>query len=400
MLTNGGWEDMVLAGQVMTDYANNDYIRSQCPTPIRNDKSMGGGTCIQIEHAGQGYHNYHRYIAFWADVGDGENATTVQRFRQPGFGLLYENITITGQWINVIDTTQTSKNFGRVINNVTLAFPHAGVAAAATDKKNGILQPDDLNSEGTYSLRASVPSPAINVLCANMNYEELEPIVYDAWNHEVVNITTWPTLSANATTTNKTAVDDIFGWNDSDSIYYPPVFPRYPAPYNTIMNHTSWAWGRDSIYLLGQGGADNGTNTTGIYVLCKMHAEITPVCSTRFNVTGSGGTMEALCEDQDETAFIQTHPDAKTVTSVVNWRDMGTDWANSLSLNSGIGDEDASNARMLMQLMLQSKNSDPSNPDVDLSPTLPSVGEALAVMSSCTLLKSTLDAPFVMDWVS
>lgn len=287
-------------------------------------------------------------------------------------------------------------------DNVSLAMPHAGVLAAARDQRNGILQPEELNSEGTYSLRASVPSPVTNVLCANMNEEELRPIIYDEWNSEIVNITTWPTLSGHATTTNRTKVDDIFGWNNETLTSYPPVFAKYPKPFNTIMNHTSFYWGRPEIYLLGQGGsADDGTNATGTFVLCKIAVSITPECSTRYNVTGSGGTMEALCEDRaGYMAYVKSQPDAVSQKSIANWHDIGTDWSNSLSLNAGIMDGDASNARLLTQLMLHPSNPDPGNLEVDLSIALPSVGEALAVMSGSTLLKSMLDAPLVMFWVS
>jgi hypothetical protein len=45
----------VLAGRVKTDFANINYIKGLCPTPIRTDNEYGGSTCLQIEHAGQGY---------------------------------------------------------------------------------------------------------------------------------------------------------------------------------------------------------------------------------------------------------------------------------------------------------------------------------------------------------
>ena len=38
-----------------------------------------------------------------------------------------------------------SKVFKRIINNVSLAMPHAGVYAAAYDKRNAIIQPADLD---------------------------------------------------------------------------------------------------------------------------------------------------------------------------------------------------------------------------------------------------------------
>lgn len=61
-----------------------------------------------------------------------------------------------------------------------------------------------------------------------------------------------------ATTTNKTVVDGIFEWYKEDTetmLDYPPVFPLFPKPFNTVLNHTSFAWGRSAIYVLGQGAA-------------------------------------------------------------------------------------------------------------------------------------------------
>jgi hypothetical protein len=347
--------------------------------------------------------NSQRYLAEWDTAAANGNGTTDQHRRPPGFGLLYENTTITAQWVNIINTTEISKKYGRAINNVSLAMPHSGVFEAAHSSRNEILQPEELNSEGTYSLRASVPSPVMNVLCVNMNKDELKPIVYDTWNdYEVVNMTTWTPawLQNNATTTNKTKVDELFGWNSDSRVNYPPVFPKYPKQFNTVMNHTSYPWGRAAIYLLGQGGQDSGTNMTGVFSLCKIDVSITPGCTTQYNARSGGGSMEALCEDKaDNMEYKKHHPDAQWKTSVPNWRDIGFDWSNSLSLQTGLVDGEASNSRLLTQLMLNPTNTDPENFQVDLSPALPSMGEALAVMSGCTLLKSMMDAPFVMFWV-
>jgi hypothetical protein len=333
-----------------------------------------------------------RYLAEWDKAAANGNGTTIQEKRPPGFGLLYENTTITAQWIKVINTTEVSKEYGRAINNVSLAMPHAGVFEAAHSARNGILQPEELNSEGTYSLKASVPSPVVNVLCVNMNEKELEPIVYDTWNDAIVNITTWdtPGLRDNATTNATTKVDEIFGWNTEDPTSLPPVFAKYPKPFNTLMNHTSKPWGRGTIYLLGRGGPnDAGLNMTDTFSLCRISVWITPNCTTQYNARSGGGTMEAHCEQRaDDMAYIKRNPDALTINRVSNWMDIGFDWSNALSLQTGIMDGAASNSRLLTQLMLSPKNKDPENFQVDLSPALPSMGEALAVMSGCTLLKS------------
>lgn len=306
--------------------------------------------------------------------------------RPPGFGLLYENTTVTAQWININDTAEVSKHYGRAINNVSLAMPHAGVFEAAHSSRNGILQPEELNSEGSYFVKASVPSPVINVLCVNMNRSELIPIVYGARN-----ITTLPPLANPATGFKETEVDEIFGWNNETSINYPPVFAKYPEPFNTIMNHTSASWGRAEIYLLGQGGKDDSTDMTGMFSLCRIHMSVTAKCATQYNALSGGGAMEALCEDKaGDMALEKVNPNAREIPRIPNWRDIGFDWSNSLSLNTGIVDANASNSRLLTQLMLVPSNSEPDDFKVDLSRSLPSMGEALAVMSGCTLLKSKL----------
>lgn len=64
---------------------------------------------------------------------------------RPGaVGLLYDNTTVSGSWINQENMTETSLKFnGRIINNISLAMPHAGIFAAARDPINSIMQPQD-----------------------------------------------------------------------------------------------------------------------------------------------------------------------------------------------------------------------------------------------------------------
>lgn len=48
---------------------------------------------------------------------------------------------------------------------------------------------------GEYSIQASVPSPGVNVLCANMSSDEIAPMIYGAewpsFNGTVPNVTSW-----------------------------------------------------------------------------------------------------------------------------------------------------------------------------------------------------------------
>lgn len=134
--------------------------------------------------------------------------------------MLYDNTTVTGSWVqtNQSNVTAAYIQHNRIINNVTMSMPHAGVFSAAHDPKNGILQPEDLAGLGEYSLRASVVSPSVNVLCVNMDEAELEPLVLTLWP----NGTTW--LQPGKLYPNSTVVDDIFEWGATYD-RQPPYFP-------------------------------------------------------------------------------------------------------------------------------------------------------------------------------
>lgn len=58
---------------------------------------------------------------------------------------MYDNTTVHGSWVDQQNMTDLSKKFdGRIINNITLAMPHAGIFAAAREPINNIMQPQDL----------------------------------------------------------------------------------------------------------------------------------------------------------------------------------------------------------------------------------------------------------------
>lgn len=81
--------------------------------------------------------------------------------------MLYDNTTVQGSWIHVYNTTERSETFKRIINNVSMAMPHAGVFSAARDPLNDILQPEDLNVSMHRSTTVHPSSLSLRVL-ANM----------------------------------------------------------------------------------------------------------------------------------------------------------------------------------------------------------------------------------------
>lgn len=345
-----GWEKTVLQSEVWTSFANTDWIQQKCKTPIPSivddDEGDVGNTCISIEHASQAYHNYQHWIDTWTDVALGGNGSHSISARPKGWALLNDNTTITAPWIKQQDPTLYGPN-GWFINNVTMAMPHAGVVSAAVNPANHIMQPNELNGIGIYSIRASVPVPFVNVICAmGMSKTDLKPLVYAEWDgvRAKVDVNEWPTqLMGDEEYLNDpylggTDFDDIFRWGPKwGANNWPPIFPKLPKNYNSILNDTTGLpWGRVGIYVLAKGGPVDaiGTPTDDNYALCEMRVGQTPDCSTQYNASSSVATLEAICEDpDDDLKYIKSLGNATRGNSSINpdWPNIGSMWGLSKS---------------------------------------------------------------------
>lgn len=247
-LVFGQWEYQELHGLVKASYANPYYVQDSCTTPINKtlDEWNAGPSCLDVSYSGQSYRNLLAFMGTWEQVGN--NGTTIQSTtdiyaRPVGTAILYDNTTVYSTWIDG-EFSNPVKQFNstkRIINNVTLAMPHAGVYAAATDPINGILQPNDLSGVGEYQIRASVASPSVNVMCVNIAGPDLAPLVYTTWPDantdstdvpgQKIGFEDWqddvPTISDNEWL-NSTVVDDVFLWGEKHG-RRPPVFQLVSA---------------------------------------------------------------------------------------------------------------------------------------------------------------------------
>lgn len=401
-LIMGPLEMKQLVGRVYTKFANPYYLASNCQTPVTQemDPVYQGSTCLQIEHVGQAYHNYQEYIAAWSNVvAGGVNGTSsILATRPLPIGAMYDNTSVTGNWIDIQNMTEQSAKYGRLVNNITAAMPHAGILAAAQDPKNAIRQPHDPSGEGKYDLEASVPSPAINVLCVGMTADELTPLVYNTWpvGSETFNATTWSITTPDnipgyADWNNRTVVDDIFGFGKEYG-QRAPIFGKLPQPYNTILNTTNFN-GPNAIYLLAA-APDNILNPE--YALCSLKVKQTSACSTLYSAAASGANFSVNCENpSNPLQYSRSNPQMIEGNWETDWKNVASLWASALSLGAGITDGEASNARLLTQMIPQL---DPETDTFSLNPNLPSISEALAVMAGSTLILSSQDAPFVPFW--
>ena len=224
-------------------------------------------------------------------------------------------------------------------------------------------------------------------MCASMSDTELAPLVYTLWPNSggpaAFNVSSFGAqLPVYPSWPNQTAVDDIFGFGPKYG-RRAPYFGKLPLPYNTLLNATGWF--ADSIYVL-----LTSATTDPPYMLCSMSVSQSPNCSTEYYASMSGGSLNSRCDDNnDRLAYRNSQPKAPSGKIERNWHDIAFPWATALALGEGLTDGDASNARLLTQLIPTTNGLDPS---------LPSIAEALAVLSGCTLLISTQDAPFIHYW--
>lgn len=138
------WEVKVFKGLVKTAYANAQYLQKQCNTPITYgmDPANYQLDCTDVVFPAQTFNNWAKYLsnfALWVNKTEGGSADPMKR--PEGFALLYENTTVSAPWIDIVDVHNASALHNRIVNNVTMAVPHAGISVAARDPVNNILQP-------------------------------------------------------------------------------------------------------------------------------------------------------------------------------------------------------------------------------------------------------------------
>ena len=368
----GGWEDRWLVGLVDSAFANVTYLTKSCNTPITNDPEAGG-SCLQIEYAGQSYHNLQGFLANWTVALGGGSGNTSYSWRPKPNAMLSDNTTVIGQWITGgADIMRDSQD--RLVQNISMAMPHANLFNAARNAANGIAQPFEVFGQGEYFVVAAVPAPTLNVVCASLDSEEVKPFIYD-------------TNQTTPQSTGPTALDDIFDFGDffTDKKNPAPLFPHLPIIYNTV-NNNSLVWGPPAVYLLSTPPPQANVD----HVLCSIKITQYPNCTTKYHVAEAGGELSVYCDDDPGN----TMPYSKTNDFVVgkydsNWQNIGSEWLKANALSHGVTDSNASIARIITQLTPRFEAGATS-----LDPQRPSIAEALAVLAGSTTVMSSLHAPF------
>ena len=387
-------ETLRMNGQVYASYGNVQRLSDTCQTPIAlADDAEKGTTCLQIDLAGNGFRNLDSWLGVWKSVQTSSDSVKMLSAapRPPPTAILYDNTTVHGRWIRPSkeNVTEDSAQHGRFVQNATIVMPHANVFHAAREPSNRLLQPSDLQGAGQYYLKAAVPAPGVNALCVGVSEDEISPLIGNGT--EGIMPAQWPNVT--------TPIDALFNWSqtpDHTTTWAYPWFGKLPIEYNTVGN-TSTLYGTQWVYLLAKPPA---TTVTNDYVVCGVRSFLYSDCSTSLFVASSGSELAVHCERDSDNwrSYWKNANDTELPLPMVvpnkDWKDIGVEWLRAVALTSGITDADASAARILTQMIPAYTNTT----DTVLSPTHPSIGEALCVLSGYTLLLASDAAPFVHYW--
>jgi hypothetical protein len=376
----GGWDSHKLVGVVDTAFANVTFLTNSCNIPIPAvDDVEAGRSCLQVSYAGQSYHNFQSFMSNWtAALVKGPGNSTMSGRPRPS-AMLYDNTTVIGQWITPSGENITGQSTNRLIQNVSMAMPHANIFNAARNAANGIAQPGELAGQGEYFIAGALPAPTLNVLCAGLSSEEIKPFIYDPGVDIPPPESTGPTV-----------LDDIFNFGNytpGGSKQPAPLFPHLPIIYNTINNNSN-IWGPPAVFLLSTPPPEANQD----HILCSIKITQYPHCTTRYHAAESGGELSAHCDDDVENtlSYSSKNTDITQGHYESNWKDIGSEWLRSIALGQGINNDNASIARIITQM---TPRFEPGKTVLD--PGRPSIAEALAVLAGSTTVMSSIHAPFI-----
>ena len=106
------------------------------------DPDYSTNSCLDVvDFAAKSYYNYGQYISSWSNFANDTEGSADLNQRPIGVGQFNGDTVVNAAWVEIRNVTEDSTTYGRTVNNVSMAMPHAGLVQAAQDPINKILQP-------------------------------------------------------------------------------------------------------------------------------------------------------------------------------------------------------------------------------------------------------------------
>ncbi|KAH3959941.1 hypothetical protein HBI70_236630 [Parastagonospora nodorum] len=106
------------------------------------------------------------YLAGWSAPPLQSNSSLIDTYNRRPRPVTLSNVTANTALVGHANIEDDSKNFGRIVNNMTVAISHVGLSSAALGPRNGLAHAGYLENAGSYSVKASLITIISNALCS------------------------------------------------------------------------------------------------------------------------------------------------------------------------------------------------------------------------------------------
>ena len=150
----------------------------------------------------------------------------------------------------------------------------------------------------------------------------------------------------------------------------------------------------DSIYLLVRIPLQGAEEAEQDFAICQMRGYLSADCASHYNVTTAGRSIRSSCEVNDDMTYARQYP-ALEATRSYSYREVLPTWATMLTLDDNVDPEAGRLQRMLAQFVMRTQ---PWG-SIEYSPLLPTLAEALSVLSCSMLIQSTIQSTTSHQWL-
>ncbi|KAF2804910.1 uncharacterized protein BDZ99DRAFT_525249 [Mytilinidion resinicola] len=331
--------------------------------------------------------SYQAYLSDWRhDLIESKNASGAlgSRPRPPAQNLRFgslKDVTVRGAWLrqSFKDEYPMQDQNKIFVSNFSIVMPHPGVPQAARNSSNHVIQLENLGPTAFYSVRASVMSPFLQVLCAEVSKRDISPIVYETW--PMANATNLRNVSLIGRHLSKRIGRLWMIISNGDSKTRLQFLPSGKV----FVNYYNSNGGRRPVYLLTSPFSTGGDDE---YKFCLLEPGLTYQCSTIFNASTSAPSLEVSC---DESNSFSDTGDRDVITG------LGAYSLNLLEAFFSSMEFDESFANTEGQQGWMFDGSASSNAEAT---SHPSPAELVAVFVAFTLVEATIDTQFTGNFDS
>lgn len=138
-----------IPASVSSAFSNSTYIQNTCPVLVSvTEDPTAFNSCDAVVQTADAFRNFVSYVDTFHSLQSGLNGSLLPQERPPPVATYNDLISVQGSWLHEDgleeDITYAQSYIGnsRVINNVTMLLPHAGVVSPSQRLGDALTPPD------------------------------------------------------------------------------------------------------------------------------------------------------------------------------------------------------------------------------------------------------------------